>query len=378
MSNRPDSNKIEIEERLEKSYKAIEEVLVGFSSMSKEAFFENAFNSAFDLIPSAEKGSLYESDHGLFKPILSRGYDMSLLSELEFDIDSLFIGFEVEDHSKIQVYEFYNSKRDDTKFTKREIEIFKALGTYNEFTSIYAPIILENETIGLLCFERFDGLSYSASSKHLLKIYAEFISKFYAQIVDQERERQQYQEIIDAMVAAIEIKDLYTEGHAQRVRELATGLAEYMELSADTIDKISVAAVLHDIGKIGIPTDILVKPSRLTEEEYGLIKEHPTFTKKILENISGFSQVVEIAYQHHEYYNGKGYPLGLSGEGIHIESAIIAVADAFDAMTADRSYRKAMSKDKALSIIQEERGAQFHPLVVDDFLKWQMTVETVI
>lgn len=376
MSNKPDINNLEIEERLEISYKAIEEAVVGFSSMSKEAFFENAFNSAFDLIPSAEKGSLYEREKGLFKPILSRGYDIGLLSELEFDIDSLFIGFEVDDHKKIHVYEFYNRKRDDAKFTEREIEIFKALGTYNEFTSIYAPIILENETIGLLCFERFDGLSYSSSSKHLLKIYAELISKFYAQMVAQDRERHQYQEIIDAMVSAIEIKDIYTEGHGQRVRELATGLAQYMALSADDIDKIGVAAVLHDIGKIGIPTDILVKPSRLTDEEYELIKEHPTFTKRILENISGFSQVVEIAYQHHEYYNGRGYPEGVSGEAIHLESAIIAVADAFDAMTADRSYRKAMSKDRALSIIQEERGAQFHPKVVDAFLKWQMTVET--
>ncbi len=361
----------DLESMLQESYQAIVEAFVGIEHLSKEAFFKKTFYAAFDLIPSAEKGSFYESDGKLFRPILSRGYDMSLLKELEFTIDSLFIGFEVDDHSKVNVYEFHNNKREDCKFNAREVEVFKALGTYDEFTSIYAPIIHEKKTVGLLCFERFDGESYTNSSKLILKLYAELISKFYTQMMEQEKERQRYQEIISAMVASIEVKDAYTEGHAQRVRELAIGLAEYMNLNERQIRAIDTAAVLHDIGKIGIHSELLIKPGKLSYEEYERVKKHPEFTKKILENISDFSDVVDIAYQHHEYYNGSGYPQGLSGEEILIEAAVVTVVDAFDAMTSDRSYRKAMDREKAFSIIRQERGRQFHPDVVDRFLAWQ-------
>lgn len=365
------NNCSDIESLLETSYQAIVDAFVDIEHLSKEAFFKKTFCAAFDMIPCAEKGSFYESDGKLFRPILARGYDLSLLRELEFTIDSLFIGFEVEDHSKVDVYEFHNEKRDDDKFSTREIEVFKALGTYEEFTSIYAPVIHQGETVGLLCFERFDGQSYSNSSKLILKLYAELISKFHTQMMEKEKERQRYEEIISAMVASIEVKDAYTEGHAQRVRELAAGLAEYMNLDARQVRAIETAAVLHDIGKIGIHSEILAKPGKLTADEFELIKEHPRFTRRILANISDFSDVVDIAYQHHEYYDGTGYPQGLKGEDILIEAAVVTVVDAFDAMTTDRSYRKAMSSEQALAIIRRGRGGQFHPLVVDRFLDWR-------
>lgn len=365
-------NEVAIEERLEQSYQVIVDAFVNRGHLSSIDFFDYVFNAVFELIPSAEKGSYYELDQGFFKPIFARGYDMTVLKKLSFKEEDLFIGFEVNAPGVIEAYEFYNKQRDDSRFTTEEIQIFKALGTYNEFTSLYTPIQVDGANVGLICCERFDGQPYPESSKLILKLFAQLISNFYTQMVHRERERGQFNEIIEAMVTAIEVKDKYTEGHARRVTEYAKQLAIYMRLSNEQVENVSAAAVLHDIGKIGIHSDILVKPGKLTKEEYDLIKEHPGFTKKILQNISGFSEVVDIAYMHHEYYNGLGYPQGLKGQEIPIESAIISVVDAFDSMTTDRSYRKALPDKKAYEIIKEERGKQFNPRVVDAFLQWQL------
>ena len=365
------TNEAVIEKMLERSYQAIVDAFVNRGHLSTHDFFERVFESAFDLIPSAEKGSYYELEDKMFKPIFSRGYDMKVLKRLAFTEEDLFIGFVVDEPGEIEVYEFYNTQRDDSKFSKEDITTFKALGTYSEFTSLYAPIQVDGANIGLICCERFDGRRYSDRSKLILKLYAQLISNFYTQMVHNEREVTMFNEIIEAMVSAIEVKDKYTEGHARRVTDFAKGLAEYLNLTKVQVKNVATAAVLHDIGKIGIHSGILVKPGKLTVEEYDLIKEHPAFTKKILGNISGFSEVVEIAYMHHEYYNGKGYPQGLKNDEIMIESAIISVVDAFDSMTSDRSYRKAMSFDKAYKIIADECGKQFNPEVVEAFLEWQ-------
>jgi len=369
-----DSNNISqeaMELMLEESYHTIVEAFVNSGHLSSRDFLAKVFDSAFKLIPMAEKGSYYELQGDLFRPIFANGYDMQVLNRLAFTEDDLFIGFEVNDPGAIEVYEFYNEQRDDTLFTQETIETFKTLGTYNEFTSLYAPIQVDGANVGLICCERFDGKRYSKASRLILKLYAQLISNFYSQLLHREHERERYEEIINAMVSAIELKDKYTEGHGKRVTELATGLAIYMNLTEQQTTNISTAAILHDIGKIGIHSDILIKPAKLTEEEYNLIKEHPAFTKKILENIGDFAEVVEIAYKHHEYYNGKGYPEGISGAEIPIESAIISIVDAFDAMTTDRSYRKSLSEVEAYKILEACGGSQFNPEVVDAFLTWR-------
>lgn len=368
-------NDYNITEQLEKSYQAIVDAFVNCDHLSTHEFFSKVFESAFELIPYAEKGSFYEKNGDMFIPIFSKGYDMTTLQKLAFNEENLFIGFEVNREGNIEVYEYYNKQRDDSKFSDEDIMTFKELGTYSEFTSLYAPIQVDGTNIGLLCFERFDGKHYDTSSKLILKLYAQLISNFYTQMVHAKRERERYQEIIDAMVSAIELKDKYTEGHGKRVTDLARGLASFMELQDTQVEIIGAAAILHDIGKIGISSDLLNKPGKLTREEYEIIKEHPLFTKKILENIKEFSEVVKIAYMHHEYHNGKGYPQGIKGDDIPIGSAIISVVDAFDAMTTDRSYRKAMSEDQSLSIIQEECGQQFNPQVVEAFIKWRAKIK---
>ena len=206
-----------IESVMEDNYRIIVDTFVNMSSLSKHDFFAKVFDSVFKLIPSAEKGSYYERDVDVFRPIFSNGYDMTLLQNLSFDEKDLFIGFEVSKPGEIEVYEFHNDRRDDSKFSDEDITVFKALGTYYEFVSLYAPIQIAGKNVGLICCERFDGKGYSQSDKLILKLYAQLISNFYTQMVQRENERTMLNEIIDSMVSAIELKDKYTEGHAKRV-----------------------------------------------------------------------------------------------------------------------------------------------------------------
>lgn len=337
--------------------------------LSKRDFLKNIFEAAFKMIPEAEKGSFYELNGEDYIPILSKNYNVELLRKLSFKKDVAFIDFDCTSTANIEAYQIHVSERDDSRFTKEEIDIFKALGTYSNFTSLYAPIQMEGENIGLLCLENFNNKGYSSLSKKILKFYAQLISNFYAQKVLKENDTKRYDEIVHALVSAIEVKDIYTVGHAQRVKEYSTALAKELGLSEELIQDIGKAAILHDVGKIGIPTEILLKPGKLTFEEYEIIKKHPEHSKKILDGISGFSNIVNYAYYHHERYDGIGYPEGLKGSEIPFPALIIQLADAYDAMTSKRAYRDSLGKAEALKIIESESGKQFHPEIAKAAIK---------
>ncbi|MEW9121238.1 MAG: HD domain-containing phosphohydrolase [Thermotaleaceae bacterium] len=174
-----------------------------------------------------------------------------------------------------------------------------------------------------------------------------------------------YFQTIEAFVTTIEVKDFYTKGHSERVANLSVCIAEVLKLPS--FEEILTAALIHDIGKIGIPEAILNKPGRLTEEEYSQIKAHPEIGYRILNNIEGFNNIKDIIRHHHEWYNGKGYPLGLTRDEIPLGARIISVADAFDAMTSNRPYKTSHSTEEAMIEIHRMSGIQFDPLVVDAF-----------
>ena len=175
-------------------------------------------------------------------------------------------------------------------------------------------------------------------------------------------------EIVQALISTIGLKDSYTMGHGHRVQCYASQIGRALGLSEEEIRQIELAALLHDVGKIGVPEEILNKPSSLTSEEYDLIKKHPLYSKQIVEQISAFSDLVQLIYAHHENHNGTGYPLGLSYPEIPLGSQIIQVADAFDAMTSERPYRKPLSQEKVVEIMRAESNKQFNGELVDVFL----------
>ena len=168
-------------------------------------------------------------------------------------------------------------------------------------------------------------------------------------------------QVVSALAAAIDAKDVYTKGHSARVAEYARMIAARSGYSKAEQDEIYLMGLLHDVGKIGIPDEVINKPSRLTEEEYRLIQKHPVIGNSILSSIRESPKLATGARWHHERYGGGGYPDGISGEQIPEEARIIAVADAYDAMTSRRSYRDVMPRDKVRSEIEKGMGTQFDP-----------------
>jgi len=174
---------------------------------------------------------------------------------------------------------------------------------------------------------------------------------------------------IDIVSRLVEIRDPYTAFHQQKVSKLATLIAQKMGLSEDKMEAIRITSLVHDIGKINVPAEILSKPNGLTEIEFNLVKEHPKIGYDILKKIDFVWPVAEIVLQHHERIDGSGYPRGLKGDEILIESKIIGVADVVEAMSSHRPYRPALGIDKALEEISKNRGILYDPEVVDICIK---------
>lgn len=181
--------------------------------------------------------------------------------------------------------------------------------------------------------------------------------------------RESYISTVRALAEAIDAKDHYTRGHSTRVAKYAVAIAKEMKLPQPEIEGIETAAYLHDVGKIGISDQILQKPDRLTADELETIKSHPIISARILAPINFPWEIIPIVSQHHERFGGGGYPNQLSREQIHIGARILIVADSYEAMTADRPYRPALSHKAALDELKKGSGGQFDPALVDIFLK---------
>jgi putative nucleotidyltransferase with HDIG domain len=176
-------------------------------------------------------------------------------------------------------------------------------------------------------------------------------------------------EISQAFAKVIDMKDTYTNGHSERVAKYTAMIAKEMGYDDETVEKYYRIGLLHDVGKVGIPNSVLNKPGKLTDDEYDIIKTHTIKGHEVLKDISVVPELSVGALAHHERYDGKGYPNGLSGDEIPQVASIIAVADSFDAMYSDRQYRKRMDFDKVISIIKEVSGTQLNPEVVAAFLR---------
>lgn len=234
--------------------------------------------------------------------------------------------------------------------------------------------------LGLLCAQFSQEPTFQ--QRQLLSLYARQSSAAVVNVLlrsaleDKNREitrtneklNESYMDIVRVMRLLVDAKDLYTRGHSDRVAYLACRLAQEMGKSGTFIENLRIAGLFHDIGKVAIPDGILTKPGALTDEEFRLIKAHPERGAQIMSALSAFQDTAEIIRQHHERYDGRGYPAGLSGAGIREEARMIALADAFDAMTSDRSYRAALSDKMALEQLQSGRGRQFDPEMTDVFI----------
>ncbi len=200
-----------------------------------------------------------------------------------------------------------------------------------------------------------------------------FLSDHFRRIIKERERLESEQQLIigsiSSLVLALEARDRYTHGHSDSVSSIVVGIAREMALDEDKIERVNIAGKLHDLGKIGIRDDILLKPGPLNEDEWRILKLHPGIGAEILSPIPSLADIIPAIASHHERIDGMGYPEGLKGERIPLFARMIAVADTFDALTSDRPYRKGLSHEEALSIIHDVKGSQLCPECVQSFMK---------
>ncbi len=234
---------------------------------------------------------------------------------------------------------------------------------------ICAPLLFKDRLLGVIQVINKRSGNFTHLDLETLEIIANHISVALENAKLYQELRHIFEAVVFTLAETIEKRDLYTGGHVRRVTEYSVKIGEELKLPAQELYELKIAAILHDIGKIAIPDMILNKPGRLTDEEYEIIKSHPSAGEEILRHISQLKKIAAGVKYHHERYDGKGYPEGLKGEQIPLIARIIAVADTFDAMTSDRPYRKALPLHIAIEELKKNAGTQFDPQVVEAFLR---------
>ncbi|MFD1928260.1 HD domain-containing phosphohydrolase [Sporosarcina siberiensis] len=239
-----------------------------------------------------------------------------------------------------------------------------------EFITILSGKLTYNSLGGDIVLEAGDSVNSCPITEHVIFIAETEVNLLY--VTSQPQFHYYSNSVKDMLDLALQVeqKDGYTADHCERIKELSMKVAKVMGLSPDKLFILNLAAFLHDIGKIKVPNEILNKPTGLTDVEYEIMKKHTTWGNEILSG-TNFVELIkagEIVEQHHERFDGRGYPNQLKGEEIKIEAAIISVVDAFDAMTSDRVYRKGLEIKVAYEELENNKGTMFNPEVVDAFL----------
>lgn len=209
----------------------------------------------------------------------------------------------------------------------------------------------------------------STYDTRLIDAVGAFVSSYYAVVCLVTEQQATFLGSMRAISAALDAKDRYTRGHSERVAHLAATLAERIGLPESTVERIHIAGLMHDVGKIGVPEAVLCKPGRLTDEEFDAIKRHPRIGHDILAGIPQLEDILPGVLWHHERWDGRGYPDRLTAEEIPLMGRLLAIADTFDAMSSDRSYRSRMSREEVLAEIRKCSGSQFDPDLVPAFVE---------
>ncbi|MBU1356407.1 MAG: PAS domain S-box protein [Candidatus Edwardsbacteria bacterium] len=245
---------------------------------------------------------------------------------------------------------------------------YKSNGTWHREDVLIVPLAIKGTNVGYLSVdEPWDGNIPAIETVHLLELFANQAAIAIENIRLYNDLERSYYDTLKAFVAAMDAKDPYTKGHSENVRHYALKIARHIGLPEDRLRLIDYSSLLHDIGKLGIREDILAKPDVLSTAEFQEVKLHPVIGSRLVLEIDALSQTGDVIYCHHEYYDGSGYPRGIKGDDIPLEARIIAVADAFEAMTSDRPYRKAFSFQVALQRLQDAAGTQFDHKIVNAF-----------
>jgi HD-GYP domain-containing protein (c-di-GMP phosphodiesterase class II) len=256
----------------------------------------------------------------------------------------------------------------DVSQDNRHSKTMDTQAQYQTRNMAVAPVIAKGELIGVLqAINRCEG-TFCDRDLHLLKILSHQVAIAIENARLLESLHTVFIETVSSLASAIDAKDPYTGGHTKRVAFFSQLIARYMGFSKDEVEKVKIAALLHDIGKIGIDDKVLKKQAPLVDEEWEHMKDHPDKGYRILAHLKQLKYATDGMRYHHERPDGNGYPFGLKGDEIPMIARIISVADTFDAMTSNRPYRKGLSYEIAFEEIVRHRGTQFDEKVVDAFI----------
>jgi putative nucleotidyltransferase with HDIG domain len=242
------------------------------------------------------------------------------------------------------------------------------LARHGVTTSLVLPIFLQEKLTGVIALGYRDQPAFSQDDVTQARQLADQVAVALSNARLIEALAQLNWGTLNALARTIDAKSPWTAGHSERVTELALKIGRKLELGPKELEVLHRGGLLHDIGKIGIPAAILDKAGRLTEQEALIMREHPRKGARILEPIPAYAEVIPIVLQHHEWFDGTGYPDGLAGESISLGGRIFAVADVYDALTSDRPYRAGLGRERAIESIEQGTGRQFDPRVVEAFL----------
>jgi HD-GYP domain-containing protein (c-di-GMP phosphodiesterase class II) len=250
----------------------------------------------------------------------------------------------------------------------KKIALNNIIKSVNE--SLYIPLNGYKKQIGNLIFHTNGNTVFTEESFRIAVYYSKLISLFLKIENMNEFQSNVQKQIIVALIKMMEHHDTYTKGHSQNVAELAEDFSKFLGYDKNFLNRIYWSGMVHDIGKIIIPQDVLNKPAKLTHDEYDLIKKHPVYAFEVLHEIDNLKDISHIVKHHHERVDGRGYPDNLSDTDIPVESKILCLVDTWDAMTRNRSYRKALSKEVAKKELLKNKGKQFDEKLVDYFIKF--------
>ncbi|RCW82539.1 PAS domain S-box-containing protein [Halanaerobium sp. DL-01] len=333
--------------------------------LSEKEFFADLLKSAVEIIPEADYGKIcIINRQDKCKFVDAVGHDIKILEKITFDHELLID----EGNKSVNNTKNYFFDIDRMELDKKE-SLLKALKPIKD--SLYINIVIEGQIVGRigLDIKKESSRNFSETSKKVLKSFSSLASSFFAFKRFDNLQTNFTKELITSIIKIMEMYDLYTKGHSENVAKIAAAIAKEMNLSKQTIRNTYWAGLVHDIGKLLIPLDIINKTEKLTDQEYELIKKHPVWGSKALSSSEILKPIAKYLLHHHERWDGRGYPEGLKENEIPLISQILGVADAWDAMLSKRAYRNSLSFEKALMEIKRNRGSQFSPQVADTFIR---------
>ncbi|MFN2340180.1 MAG: MEDS domain-containing protein [Halanaerobium sp.] len=359
-------------EELESSFRELEDLnnrfekmialvsdIENLSTISENQFLSKILKKAVSIVPEADTGSIYTFGEKYVNFVDCIGYDLEKLNENKIENEAFYNQdqeIEIMDIKELKARNKNHMQQNDFDSLKEE-----SLNKIKEI--MYLDLELNGIKKAGITLDIRAGSSkkFSHNSKKIFAAFYNIASSFY-KLKEYNRLQNNFtREIISATVKMLEMYDLYTRGHSESVAELAVEIAEEMELSQKVIDDIYWAGLVHDLGKMLIPLEILNKKGKLTDSEYEVIKEHPVLGSSVLSDSNSLKHIAKHVRHHHERWDGEGYPDGLETQQIPLESQIICAADAWDAMRSKRTYREPLSFNHALAEIKDNKGKQFAP-----------------